>query len=95
MTMKPRLIQPTPSTPAPIAVDKGIPIPTGHYGKIGAQYPFNSMEPGDSFFIPATNDLVQKTRSQINTRMQKRNLREDRKFILRRVDGGFRVWRTE
>lgn len=64
-------------------IEKGVPVTKK------AKYSFESMEVGDSFFLS-----VDQRRKFSNTASGwgKRN---GKKFIVRKVDGGFRCWRTE
>ena len=61
------------------------PIKTGRYTK----YPFHEMNIGDSFFaidIPAEN---------LRSAASYFGLRNKRKYMVRKVDGGVRCWRME
>jgi hypothetical protein len=53
-------------------------------------YPFDKLGPGDSFFVPdATHGKVASSTGYARKRWP------DRKFAVRSVDGGIRVWRVE
>ena len=76
---------------SPIPVDKNIPVPSVKRPK--HKYPFDDMEPGDSFFIPTesietTNIVLTRLRSAI----AQRGLRGLGKYSVYRVDGGVRIW---
>jgi hypothetical protein len=79
-------------------VDKGVPLPTGinDKGRPGL-YPWDSMEVGDSFFVPG------KTRKQFATQASAAGRRLGLKFVVRKdIVGdtlahqvaGIRVWRA-
>jgi len=59
------------------------------------KYPFDTMGVGDSFFAP--NDDCKKI--DITARLYSASsiygTKNNKKFSVRRVDGGARVWRTE
>ena len=65
-----------------IAIEKGVEVP-----RVGAVYPYEVMEIGDSFLVP---NGVSQVVCNSNFRMG-RKLK--RKFMCRRVEGGIRVWR--
>lgn len=73
-----------------IKIDKRIPLPSKPCG-VGRPdlYPWAVMNVGDSFLIAGGNS--QSAASMAYT-AGKRN---DRKFAVRSVDGGVRVWRIE
>lgn len=71
-----------------IKIDKDIPPPP--LGRAPAtRYPFADLEVGDSFFIPgATPQSISGSTSWA------RNKLTPRKFTVRTVEGGTRVWRV-
>ena len=70
-------------------IEKGIPIPpVKHGGGASAKWPWDHMEIGDSFLMPARK--MSTVSSQITTVSR----RLGRKFAARAVDGGARVWRV-
>ncbi|KKM79751.1 hypothetical protein LCGC14_1346800 [marine sediment metagenome] len=75
-------------------VEKGVPVPVR--GIRGTIYPWADMGVGDSFFAPSKKG---EEGAKTATRMRsaaKANIRLcGRKYIVRRVEGGVRVWRTE
>jgi hypothetical protein len=73
------------STAPKIQIDKGVPIPTG-YG--GYKYPWESMKPGDSFFVP--NKTIKVVSASVAYAREKYGFT----FRCRSIDGGVRVWRV-
>ncbi|MBB4039134.1 hypothetical protein GGR34_000769 [Microvirga flocculans] len=69
-----------------IKIEKGIPIPNAHRER---RYPWGDMEVGDSIFIPNT------TSERIAPTAHDYGRRHKRKFSVRKVEGGVRVWRVE
>jgi len=68
-----------------ILIDKGIPIPP----KSNCKYPWREMEIDDSFFLKATPKLkIKSLASQCNIAGKKYN----RKYTIRTVQGGYRIW---
>lgn len=53
-----------------------------------AKYPFRHMEIGDSFFIENGNGKILRPAASNAGGLL------GRKFTVRKVDGGYRVWRT-
>jgi hypothetical protein len=69
-------------------IEKDYPIP-----KIERRhkYPFKDMEIGDSFFAPFEDGVApERVRVRI---INAAKVYDPMKFITRKVDGGFRVWR--
>jgi hypothetical protein len=64
-----------------------VPLETVRTG-FKATYPFAEMEVGDSFFVPG------KKSSQLGNFCSYQRLKTGRKFTVRQVDGGCRIWRT-
>lgn len=75
-----------------ISIDKNIPIPKvnrgGHLKPREAKYPWAQMEVGNSFFVPEV------TVKQFGSTVYAASKRSGRKFTIRAVDGGVRIWRT-
>lgn len=74
-----------------IKIEKGIAIPTPS-GRGAPKYPWHEMEIGDSFFLK--KDVVPMSRmyshiSQANKRYA------PKKFTLRKLENGVRIWRTK
>ena len=63
-------------------IEKNIPLAPMHYGLTGVM---RSMEVGDSVFFDNTNRA---SAAPIAARLK------PKKFAIRKVDGGFRLWRT-
>ncbi len=77
-------------------IDKNVPIPASTAGR-GAIYPFAAMEPGDSFFVPATGEALKKRAASLSRAASMHAKKhEGRKYTTRKVpdEGGVRVWRT-
>lgn len=74
-----------------IKIDKGIPIQGIRYNK----YPFEGLEKGDSFFIPAQDDKRREMQQKFSglCTYYKRKLK--RKFKALAVKGGVRIWRIK
>jgi len=70
-----------------IEIEKGVPQPDAKTGK----YPFRQMEVGDSFFAP----LGSSDPNPFNTYATAKRIKDGRKYSVRRVDGGIRVWRVK
>lgn len=77
-------------------LESGIPIPESNFGKKKreALYPFAEMHPGNSFFVPCTEEEASKTASRVSGAItaHKRRSGTANNFLTRRVEGGFRVW---
>lgn len=68
----------------PIPIDKGVPLPV-HRNNI---YPFEALEVGDSFFLSGkSQDFISGSASHYARKLSRR-------FTVRNVDGGVRVWRV-
>jgi hypothetical protein len=72
-------------------IDKGVELPTLVPGK-SSKYPFKDMEIGDSFLVPHGGDDTAK--HKIYSSASNTGRRMQRKFTIRRLPEGFRVWRT-
>lgn len=87
-------------TPAAFAIEDNVPVPTAirRGGKGGNVYPFEQLAVGQSFFVPASDAKPNPAKSLASTvsSATKRYADSDkRKFIVRSVEGGARVWRIE
>ena len=73
-------------------IEKGVPIPKVPYGakKKPEKYPFLSMDVGDSFFIPGMESKI--VTAYISS--WRRRVGNSKKFSVRTMDGGIRVWRV-
>ena len=68
-----------------VRIDKNIPIPAAK-----SKYPFREMEVGDSFLCPKESGKnIYSAAGQANARIK------GRRFIVRKTDDGYRVWRVE
>lgn len=67
-----------------IKIDKNVPIPPAGQGR-PRKYPFDEMDVGDSFFSGSI--------ASVESSAYSRN--DGKKFVLRKVRGGVRVWRVE
>jgi hypothetical protein len=68
-------------------IDKGVPIPS----KQRTEYPWGRMEVGDSFFVEKDEQG-----RRLATAVKAVNRRvKNKKFIVRKVLGGYRCWRIE
>lgn len=111
----------TPAAPAAskpqFAIEDGIELaPVTGRGRGGETYPFDQLKPGQSFFVPNTDEKPNVAKSLASTvssatrryaeeipgqtrKDRKGNevpaLKFNRKFVVRAVEGGARVWRTE
>jgi len=73
-------------------VDKDVEMPDKNSGRPKV-YPFGDMCEGDSFFVPA--DKGRPTiKQQIASAASVFGLRNNIKFSIRTVEGGYRVWRV-
>jgi hypothetical protein len=73
-----------------IAIEKAVPLPQQHRPTRSSKYPFADMEPGDSFL--ATD--VKATTMYSSVARYVRSCGNTKKFTVRSVEGGVRVWRT-
>lgn len=71
-------------------IEKNIPLPQS-----SMIYPVLKMEVGDSFFIPCADAEYQIEGGRIRSRLQHeiRHCHPKRTMSVRRVPGGYRVWR--
>jgi len=67
------------------AIEKGIPIPGG--SKLAPKYPFDKLDVNDSFFVPGAR------RATVGAAAYHFANKNGRKFTVRLVDDGVRVWR--
>ena len=72
-------------------IDDSIPIPPHNQRNI--KYPWEGMKVGDSFFVPAEEDIGRnRTR---NAAYQANQRYGSNRYTTRKVTGGVRVWRVE
>ena len=72
-------------------IEHDVPPPSASSRK-GSTYPFKDMNCGDSFFVPQSGPNYDALR-QAAIRFSKNN--PEYAFSLRKVKGGYRVWRVE
>jgi hypothetical protein len=71
-------------------IEKNIPAPRFEGRK---KYPIEDLQLGDSFLVPGVDEKVRRSLTVCaNTIAKKHN--GTRKFTVRKVGQGFRVWRT-
>jgi hypothetical protein len=76
-----------PPTPVIGGVEEGIEIPEGRLVGRPQKYPFAEMKIGDSFFVSGIG------RNTINSSVNQNRLRTGRRYTVKAVNNGFRVWR--
>ena len=72
-------------------IEKGMPIPEIQRPRRPINYPWKEMQIGDSFFIP----LGVTTRNAIALSAEYQGRTTEKRFTIRTVEGGVRVWRVE
>lgn len=65
-------------------IEKGVPCPPSRRDGF---FPWNDLEIGDSFFVPGTDSRRFGANASYSSK------RYGKKFVVRNVDGGVRVWR--
>lgn len=105
-----------PASKPQFAIEDGIALaPVTGRGRGGETYPFDQLQPGQSFFVPNTEakpNVAKSLASTVSsatrryaeeipgeTRVDRKGntvpaIKETRKFVVRAVEGGARVWRT-
>lgn len=71
-------------------IEKGVPIPPR---KIQSKYPWDQMDIGDSFFVPSTSGY-KLSKIQSNAYAYGIKITPKRKFVIRTLEKGFRIWRV-
>jgi hypothetical protein len=74
-------------------VEPGVPIPTQRAGSF--RYPFPAMAIGDSFLLPQTDGEDRARNAYRAARLWGARQEPSRRFSIRRVPDGWRLWRTE
>lgn len=69
-------------------IERGVLMPSRRSTE--SKYPFLELEIGDSFFVPEDANKDNNIRASAHSV----GFRNSKKFSVRKVDGGFRVWRT-
>ncbi|MFN4229805.1 hypothetical protein [Parvibaculum sp.] len=80
-----------------INIDKGVPVPPVTH-QTSRLYPFEDMQPGDSFFVQ-TRDAAERIRKRQSIAAAAAKFRKDSKeeamrFTTRQVRNGVRCWRV-
>lgn len=78
-------------------IEKGVEIPKKKAGPGSeSMYPFAQMEPGDSFFIPASGITQKNLQRRMATAAKRTGSARipGSKWTTRKVEGGIRVWRV-
>lgn len=80
-------------------IESGIPLPPPANRGPKSQYPFDNMQPGDSFFVPCSEaDFIKLSNRLTGAISRYRKVHPEAAFSVRRVDGesvnGIRVWCT-
>jgi hypothetical protein len=73
-----------------VKIEKNIPIPGIRGGALTRKYPFNEMEVGDSIFVEKRKGLYNPGNAAGNY-----GKTHGMKFSVRKVEGGFRIWRIK
>jgi hypothetical protein len=79
-------------------IEHGIPVPPLRSGSgIGEKMPLGKMELGDSFLVPIhmSNGDARQLRNRLNGVVGYYSKKSGKRFAVRSVDGGVRVWRVE
>lgn len=88
-----------PDTLTKFAIEKGIPRPSGYNPRGGGPtYPFEKMVVGDSFFVPAKDEIdLHVMAKRLRSAAADSRLpwtKNGEKYSVRKLDGGIRVWRV-
>jgi hypothetical protein len=90
----------TPAEKPEFKIESGIELPARKRGNVGAAvYPFDKLtEVGQSFFIPSTEKRPNPAKAMASTvssaSRRYKGQTPERKFTIREVEGGARIWRT-
>lgn len=78
-------------------IESDIPVPASKRGGLkGETYPFEKLNPGQSFFVKATEtrpNPAKSLASTVSSATKRFKGKDGRKFTIRAVEGGARVWR--
>jgi len=74
-----------------IEIEKGIPIPVQSVGGRYAKYPWDTMEVGDSFFVPGIT-TVRFSMTSLTKRLKPKKFTA--RTMVKDSQNGVRVWRT-
>jgi hypothetical protein len=76
-------------------IESGVPIPAVRLKRKRSKYPFATLKVGESFLVPATGADKDVIKNRLSALISGEWHREtSRRFTLRRMRGGIRVWRT-
>ena len=70
-------------------IDKGVPLPQPR-----RKYPLDKMKVGDSFFLPVETPRTKVIDNRIRSTLYSTSRNQNIHITIRKVQGGFRVWRT-
>jgi hypothetical protein len=74
-------------------IEDGVPIPTRN-GKSQRKYPLSALLVGQSFFVPFASDDARKELFRLSSVAIWHGKKTGKKFTVRTVEGGVRVWRV-
>lgn len=76
-------------------IDQHVPIPGQKRRK--ALYPIWHMDVGESFLVPASGNenLIRKRLDVACWRHRQTDIGKTKEYVVRRVEGGYRCWRTK
>src|SRR5208282_54938 len=80
-----------------LTIEKGVPLPAAQETVPKAtRYPFDVMSVGDSFLVPREEGLPdRKLMQRVSPAASRHASKNGRKYALRIVEDGVRVWRIE
>ena len=82
-----------------IKIEKEVPFPKKLFSsRAECPYPLSEMEVNDSFLVPNPDNLsINQLRNQVNSRINyhSKHLQDKRKFSIRQIEDGLRVWRVK
>lgn len=76
-------------------IEDGVPVPKARLTTGELAPTLEALQVGQSFLIPATPETINGVRSRVSYTTTTRGMALGRKFALRTVEGGVRIWRTE
>lgn len=79
-----------------ITIQKGVPLPPTQEVVAKSRYPWDLMQVGDSFLVPLEEGKTARQLMQrISPAASRHAARTGRKYALRIVEDGVRIWRVE
>ncbi len=75
-----------------LAIEKGVPIPST---ALKIRYPLADMNVGDSFLVPDDTSGAGPAHLRVRAAVSHFSKRNNKRFIVRKVEGGHRCWRIE